>query len=81
MEPPYALMQIIPKHKQTSTISRLKQSLSFCVKFEDHRPERADFTAVHNSTCTSIRAEPDVAFFKNSKVLNCQTRLKGKVQS
>ena len=51
------LQYFIPKYEQTSTISGSKQTLSFCINFEDHRLKQADFTVIHHST-TLIGAGP-----------------------
>ena len=75
-------MQFIPKHEQTSTISKFKWSSRFCVNFEDHRPEQADFAVVYNSP--SIRAGPNIALFRkleggelSDKVLSWRAAIKG----
>ena len=49
MESPYALMQFIPKHEQTSTISRFKWSYQPLKITDTNEPTLLSFTIVHQS--------------------------------
>ena len=60
-DPPYALMKFCSEHNQALTISRFKQSSSFCINFWRPRTQMNRLHIAHDSS--SVGAGPGIALF------------------